>query len=310
MRNAFWAALSCAAALLACGGSSGTTGTTGSGAASTSTTGSGAGIGSSRVSGAPNVNGLTFFTGSAPRVYITNGGAVGINVPTTGVTQILNVGGYIYSTAGGFVFPDGSVQAVASNPTNTPTFQTLTVTGAATIGGVLTVNSNINVIGNYLHNGQPFTTGITGISFWYGGVPQGYTEPGIDMSGGCTVTITMLHAPGSYGGYSIIGAQTSDGRVKENVRPLEGGLSVIGQLHLIEAEYNGLAGKRKGERVVGVIAQELEQILPDSIIRIRKRLRAGDIEDAEVLHVDTSGILFHMALAIQQLSARLDGMAI
>ena len=64
------------------------------------------------VSSSYNPAGVEIYTGSTPRVFINSGGAVGIG--TTSPSQLLTVAGAIYSTTGGFVFPDGSVQTSAT----------------------------------------------------------------------------------------------------------------------------------------------------------------------------------------------------
>src|SRR5579862_8691887 len=81
MRNAFWAALSCAVAFLACGrsgGTTGTTGTTGSGAGTTGTTGSGAGTTGTTGSGA------TTGSGGAGGATTTTGGGMGGTTTASG----------------------------------------------------------------------------------------------------------------------------------------------------------------------------------------------------------------------------------
>jgi hypothetical protein len=104
---------------------------------------------------------LYFSTGSSgvvERMRITSGGNVGIGTPTPGFK--LDVGGQIRSSSGGFVFPDGTMQATAASSvtfgstagTATQGNTTLTVTagagmtggGTATLGsgGTLTLTNN------------------------------------------------------------------------------------------------------------------------------------------------------------------------
>jgi hypothetical protein len=264
--------------------------------------GSTEGIGSGRTAGSPNQGGLTFFTANAPRIYITNGGLVGIGVAPD---QLLTVGGYVHTTAG-IVFPDGSVQTTAVTGGGTGSFTQLTVTGNAAIGGALgvtglvTVSNNINLTSGHTFqiNGVPLVSGITGVTTYVGGLAE-WTEPGIGLAAGVGISLTASHSiPGVYGTVTINNTNPSDARLKRNVRPLEGGLSIIERLRIIEAEYNGLGGTRDGERTVGVIAQELARVLPDSVIV------SGE---ADFLHVDTREIFFQLVLAVQQLSGLAKG---
>lgn len=270
--------------------------------------GSGEGIGSGRAAGANNRYGLTFFTGSAARVYITNGGLVGIGVAPD---QALTVAGYVHATAG-FVFPDGSVQTTAISGT----FTALTVNGNATITGTTSLGNNVGVNGNinltsghtFQVNGVPLSSGISGVTVYVGGVPQ-WTEPGIAFAPGLGISFTASHTqPGSFGTITISNTMPGcDARVKRNIHPLEGGLSVLNQLHPIEAEYNGLGGMREGERVVGVMADELQRFLPGCVVPVRAKLRPEDAEETDILHVDPRELLFQAVLAIQQLARMLEG---
>jgi hypothetical protein len=95
----------------------------------------------------------------------------------------------------------------------------------------------------------------------------------------------------------------SDARLKQNVRPLEGGLDIINQIQPMEGEYNGLHGTPKGQRVVSVITEELKKILPGCVPSHRGKLRDQDTEETEILDFNSHEILFHLILAVQQLSA-------
>jgi hypothetical protein len=95
----------------------------------------------------------------------------------------------------------------------------------------------------------------------------------------------------------------SDARVKQNIRPLAGGLPVIDQLRPVEAEYNGLGGTVAGRKSTSVIAQEVASLLPDAVYSCPSKLRAEDTSDTDIMRVDTTAILCQSILAIQQLAA-------
>jgi hypothetical protein len=94
----------------------------------------------------------------------------------------------------------------------------------------------------------------------------------------------------------------SDARLKRNVKPLEGGLSVIDQIVPVEAEYNGLNGTPEGQRVVSVVVEELKKILPGCCPSHKGKLRETDTEETEIGDFNSHEILFHLILAVQQLS--------
>lgn len=102
---------------------------------------------------------------------------------------------------------------------------------------------------------------------------------------------------------------TSDVRIKENIRPLEGGLPVINRLRPVESEYNGALGMHKGTRQVSLIAQEVQAVLPHTVGSHRGKLRDTDDEETDILDFNVHEVLFHMMLAIQQLSAQLKELA-
>jgi hypothetical protein len=98
---------------------------------------------------------------------------------------------------------------------------------------------------------------------------------------------------------------TSDARTKQNVRPLEGGLSIINQIVPIEAEYNGLCDTPQGTRVVSVVVEDLQKILPGCCPSYRGKLRDEDAEETEILGFNSHEILFHLILAVQQLAQKI-----
>jgi len=96
----------------------------------------------------------------------------------------------------------------------------------------------------------------------------------------------------------------SDARLKQNIRDLEGGLAVIERLHVIEAEYNGLAGTPAGARVVGFLAHELREILPTAVGSVRGKLHPKDKEHTDILDMNLHEVLMHLILAVQQLARK------
>jgi hypothetical protein len=88
---------------------------------------------------------------------------------------------------------------------------------------------------------------------------------------------------------------TSDKRVKENITNFEKGLYEIEQINIVE--YNTI-GDDITNRKVGVIAQDLEDILPEAV----KTQDRGEIKDFKV--VDYNVIFSTLVNAVKELSAR------
>ena len=73
-------------------------------------------------------------------------------------------------------------------------------------------------------------------------------------------TGTSLNVAGDVVGYS-----SSDIRYKDNVKPIENALDKIDKIKGYTFEWNELSHKQTGKKDIGVIAQEVEEILPEII---------------------------------------------
>lgn len=92
----------------------------------------------------------------------------------------------------------------------------------------------------------------------------------------------------------------SDARLKRNVRPLAGGLSVIRNLQVIEAEYNGEDHTPKGAPVVSFLADKVRALVPRAVTSHKGKIAGAR---TEVLDLNIHELLMHLFLAVQQLDA-------
>jgi hypothetical protein len=130
--------------------------------------------------------------------------------------------------------------------------------------------------------------------------------PSINFNNGSYITANAYNnIGGGYLTWYFNNTSPSDIRIKQNVRDLVGGLPIIERIRMREAEYNGLAGYQKGKRIVSPVAQELEEVLPTAIEPFKMKLHTEDKEQTDILTFDPWEIVWHMLLAVQQLSARL-----
>jgi len=83
-----------------------------------------------------------------------------------------------------------------------------------------------------------------------------------------------LHVDGDVIAFSTT---TSDRRLKDNIVPLTGALDKVKALRGVEYDWN--ATGRKGQHDIGVIAQEVEEILPE-LVR-EKKLQTGEFADTD-----------------------------
>jgi hypothetical protein len=170
----------------------------------------------------------------------------------------------------------------------------------------LDVVGDVNCTGAFRVNGAAISTGgITGIVVQAAGTAagSGAPHPTINFMTGTSASPSASEdIPNNR--YNVAYNFTSDVRLKQKIVDLEGGLSVIDRMRPVAFEWNGAGGFMKGRRSVAIIAQELQELLPDCVYPVRQRLRPED-EETDVLCYDPIHILFHLVLAVKQLKKQL-----
>jgi hypothetical protein len=191
-------------------------------------------------------------------------GAINMNAP-------LNVGG---GTAGA----TGSVQAFSIGATgvtsNTGTFTTLTATGTTTLAtsltGVLTASSGV-VSTATIGTGLSFSSGTLSNSAPASSITDdsttntSYYPVMAAVTTGTPSTVytssTKLYFNPSTGTINAtIYNSLSDKRKKKNIKSIENAADTVSQLNGVEFQW-----KNNGIKSYGVIAQELEQVIPDLV---------------------------------------------
>ena len=101
----------------------------------------------------------------------------------------------------------------------------------------------------------------------------------------------------------------SDLRLKQNIKPVkDDSLSILNKLDWIRFEYNGLANMPRGEKAIGLAAQELQLQLPEAVRSTKTKLNETDAEETDVMAIDYHHIIVHSARAIQQLNAEVQAL--
>ena len=107
-----------------------------------------------------------------------------------------------------------------------------------------------------------------------------------------------FHADGDVIAYSTT---VSDERLKTNIQGIENAVAKVGQLNGYTFEY-----KADGKISAGVIAQEVEQVLPEAVSEKKLPLKTDDDQDYKVVNYDAlHGLLIE---AIKELSARVEAL--
>ena len=100
-------------------------------------------------------------------------------------------------------------------------------------------------------------------------------------------------------------ANPSDARIKANVVDYTPGLREINQLRPVSYELNGKGGFRAGTMGVGVIAQEVMQVLPNTVSTFSAKLDEADSELTDLYRFDATEITWALVNAVKELNARL-----
>ena len=98
----------------------------------------------------------------------------------------------------------------------------------------------------------------------------------------------------------------SDQRVKENVNPYTKGLETILQINPVTYDYNGKAGFSKITGNIGVIAQDIVDVLPEGISTFKAKLNETDEEETELFNFNSHALTYVLINAIKELKAEID----
>lgn len=98
---------------------------------------------------------------------------------------------------------------------------------------------------------------------------------------------------------------SSDARLKKDVRPFQDGLATILQVNPVHYTYNGKGGCPEGYQGIGVIAQDVQKAVPYCVSTQRTKLQEGDAEETDLLAFNGSALLFVLINAVKELAKRL-----
>lgn len=90
----------------------------------------------------------------------------------------------------------------------------------------------------------------------------------------------------------------SDRRLKDNIHPFTDGLNVVLKMKPVWFNYNGLGGTTKGERAIGTVAQELQQLAPYMITEVKSS--GSENPDTKYLGVNYHALFFVLVNSIQE----------
>lgn len=208
--------------------------------------------------------------------YINNGGKVGIG--TSSPTNQLNVS-------------NGSSFDPAAN-TNSAIM--VGIPAGNSYGGGVLMKDGANYAGMWTQgNGATLVLGA-------GGTSSGFSATQVSINSG------NLTVPGcvTYNG-GTSGTCLSDRRLKKDIKPFEMGLDKILGINPVTYKYNGL-GQHEADTSdrLGVIAQDIEKVAPELVVRRMVYLHEGDQEKTEVKAVNYNSFTYMLINAIKELYAK------
>lgn len=104
-------------------------------------------------------------------------------------------------------------------------------------------------------------------------------------------------------------ATTSDERVKKNIRPYEKGLSEVIQIETKVFNYNGKGGTIDDSiDNVGVIAQEISKVFPDTVEAYSSKLDKNDDEETEILSFNPNELTYALINSVKELNAEVQAL--
>jgi hypothetical protein len=98
----------------------------------------------------------------------------------------------------------------------------------------------------------------------------------------------------------------SDARLKNNIRDYTKGTDELMQVRVREWEYNGKGGTVEGTKGLGVVADEVMTILPDTVENYKAKLNTDDVESTDIKKFDATEITWLLVKTVQELKAELD----
>ncbi len=93
----------------------------------------------------------------------------------------------------------------------------------------------------------------------------------------------------------------SDERFKKNIKPLKNSLEVIRNSNFVEYQYNDLSGVSSKKKYYGILAQEMEKVLPNTIVKTRKKIRVTDKQSTEFFMFNPNDLIYSGLNAIKEL---------
>lgn len=243
---------------------------------------------------------------AANATNITSGTLNSLRLPTSGVSA---------ATYGGNT--QIPVLVVDTTGRITSASNVAVTSGVSSVAGATGAVSNAQIVAGFTADRVPGTNGNVLTSNGTAWISQAAPATGITLTNNTTTTITQypLMQAASSGSQTTANVSTtklyfvpstgtlnatvfnslSDVAVKEDITVVNGAVEIISRLNGVE-----FAWKDNGRKSAGVVAQEIETVLPYLV---------STSEDTGMKSVNYSGIIAFLIQSIKELSAKIDDLA-
>jgi hypothetical protein len=187
---------------------------------------------------------------------------------------------------------NGSANITVADSTKVPTSRTVSagsgISGGGALSGNITISLESDARGDLFYMGRD-TNDYFGVETtqmnW---VLDGATDMRLYNSGD-------LHVEGNVIAYSTT---ISDERLKTDIVKIDGALDKVTQLNGYTFTYTA-----DGKKSAGVIAQEVQKVLPSAIVESKLPLKMGDDDETEYMTVQYDQLMGLLIEAVKELKA-------
>jgi hypothetical protein len=196
------------------------------------------------------------------------------------------------------------------------TASSYTATGAGSVGDQKFTVSYGGYQGGLAPNALQLGASGNGVLYLPSGAWDGSAGVGLAASfgaGNIQITATNTFYTGAANCYKT-GSTTawiiaSDARIKKNITAYTKGLAELKQINIKNFEFNGLGNSIDGAKGLGVIADEIQQVLPNSVGTNKVKLNKDDAERVDLKHFDSTELVYLLVNAVKELNAKVDAQA-